>query len=211
MSIAALVSVSMSLPNIVINTSQPLEGADHEQRDADRVGFRIQLAILAGALREADRRVDDIAVDDRGLHVGCALSRREHGLEVERHARAVMSIVVAQSGGVVKSAAPSGQVLVVDDEVMIGEILHGVLGLAGYDVVSALDGREALQVAADQSFDLVLLDINMSVIDGWTVLAELLQTDADLPVVMVSAFTQQADATDRGARGLSRSRSIARR
>lgn len=33
-------------------------------------------------------------------------------------------------------------------------------------------------------------------------LAELLQTDADLPVVMVSAFAQQADATDRGARGL---------
>ena len=77
-----------------------------------------------------------------------------------------------------------GRVLVVYDEMVIGEILDGVLSTAGYDVVCAVGGREALRLADDQAFDLVLLDINMPGIDGWEVLAELQQTQADLPVGM---------------------------
>ncbi len=97
---------------------------------------------------------------------------------------------------------PGGRVLVVDDEVVIGEILDGVLSAAGYEVVCAIGGREALRLANDQTFDLVLLDINMPGIDGWEVLAELRQTHTDLPVIMVSGYAHHADAMERGARRL---------
>ncbi len=95
-----------------------------------------------------------------------------------------------------------GRVLVVDDEVIIGEILNSVLADAGYDVVAAVGGRRALTIAGSESFDLVLLDINMPGIDGWQVLDELLLSHPGLPVIMVSGYAQHAEATQRGARGL---------
>jgi CheY-like chemotaxis protein len=106
------------------------------------------------------------------------------------------------TGAVDAETRSSGRVLIVDDEVVIGEIMHRVLGDAGYDVVCAFGGPEALRVAAGQPFDLVLLDVNMPGLDGWHVLDELLRSDAGLPVIMVSGYAQQAEAEERGARGL---------
>ncbi|HJM88458.1 MAG TPA: PAS domain S-box protein [Dehalococcoidia bacterium] len=107
-----------------------------------------------------------------------------------------------RAGEVTEGRGAGARVLVVDDEVVIGEILDGVLGAEGYDVVCAVGGREGLRLADDQPFDLVLLDINMPGIDGWEVLAELHRKNADLPVIMVSGYAQQAEAEERGARAL---------
>ena len=87
------------------------------------------------------------------------------------------------------------RVLVVDDQEDIREMARLVLTGAGYEVVAASSGREALKLARESSFHLVLLDINMPEMDGWATL-RLLRADADhddLPVAMFSVKSEVRD------------------
>ena len=87
------------------------------------------------------------------------------------------------------------KVLVVDDDVGILELTQTVLAGAGYDVATAPSGTDALRVARENRFDLVLLDINMPEMDGWETL-RLIRADellVDLPVVMFSVKSEAWD------------------
>jgi DNA-binding response OmpR family regulator len=70
-----------------------------------------------------------------------------------------------------------------------------VLTGAGYEVATASSGREALRLARERTFDLVLLDINMPEMDGWATLRLLRADDAheDLPVAMFSVKSEVRD------------------
>jgi DNA-binding response OmpR family regulator len=80
-------------------------------------------------------------------------------------------------------------VLVVDDELDIRELCRVNLEFAGYDVLEAGDGIEALEVCRAEHPDLVFLDVMMPRLDGWAVLEALQQDDAtrDIPVVLLTA------------------------
>ena len=83
-------------------------------------------------------------------------------------------------------------VLVVDDNAMNRLILSRQLAQAGLRVVVAEDGRRALELVRSERFDLVLLDILMPEVDGYTVLTEM-KGDPDLrrlPVIVVSALDE---------------------
>jgi DNA-binding response OmpR family regulator len=87
------------------------------------------------------------------------------------------------------------KILVVDDEADILHFLELVLRERGYDVLTAANGRQAVELARDARPDLVLLDIMMPQMDGWEVL-KLLRVDdatATIPVAMVSARTDPKD------------------
>jgi DNA-binding response OmpR family regulator len=89
----------------------------------------------------------------------------------------------------------SRRVLVVDDQEDIREMARLVLTGAGYEVVTACSGREALVMVREASFHLMLLDINMPELDGWATL-RLLRADElhdDLPVAMFSVKSQVRD------------------
>lgn len=80
------------------------------------------------------------------------------------------------------------RILVVDDQQDIRELTASVLGGAGYDVRTLGCGADAVDLIAGESFDLVLLDINMPGMDGWETL-RLIRADelaGGLPVVMFS-------------------------
>jgi DNA-binding response OmpR family regulator len=78
------------------------------------------------------------------------------------------------------------RVLVVDDEPLVLELLETTLGLAGYDVVTAGDGVQALEQIRAASPDAVVLDINMPRLDGFGVLAALsAEAFPDPPRVLV--------------------------
>jgi DNA-binding response OmpR family regulator len=83
-------------------------------------------------------------------------------------------------------------VLVVDDEKMIRSLLKMSLQRMGYDVTTAEDGAEALDLFQTQQFDLVLLDILMPKVDGFTVCSELRQA-SDVPIVMLTALNRPDD------------------
>jgi len=87
------------------------------------------------------------------------------------------------------------KILITDDDPVIIELLQVNLEFEGYDVVSAGDGQEAVAKAAEHLPDLVILDIMMPRMDGWTARAELLKNPrtAEIPVIFLSARAQQAD------------------
>ena len=87
------------------------------------------------------------------------------------------------------------RVLVVDDQDDIREMARLVLESAGYSIVTASSGDEALRVAAGEPLDLVLLDIDMPGLDGWSTLRLLRADEAldDLPVAMFSVKSQVRD------------------
>lgn len=58
------------------------------------------------------------------------------------------------------------RILTVDDSAAMRQMVEVTLAAAGYDVQKAVDGREALQLAQSQAFDLVITDVNMPNMDG---------------------------------------------
>ena len=81
------------------------------------------------------------------------------------------------------------RVLVVDDEPDIRLLMRVTLQTAGHTVLEAGDGQAALESIRSDSFDLVLLDLRMPIVDGWAVLASLSEEGRtpDLPVIAISA------------------------
>lgn len=78
------------------------------------------------------------------------------------------------------------KVLVVDDERHIINILSIKLRVSGYDVLTALDGRVALELVDSGHPDIMLLDIIMPGMDGFEALKKL-RTFSDMPVIVLSA------------------------
>ena len=90
------------------------------------------------------------------------------------------------------------RLLVVDDEPDIVELLSASLRFAGYDVSSAGNGKEALELAKTFRPDLVLLDVMMPGMDGFSVLTRLRGEGHRVPVLFLTA----RDATEDKIRGL---------
>jgi two-component system nitrogen regulation response regulator NtrX len=81
-----------------------------------------------------------------------------------------------------------GTLLVVDDEPQILQTVTGILQDEGFEVLTAPDGETALKLAAEETPDLVLLDIALPGLDGLEVLSELKRRQPLLPVIMISAY-----------------------
>ncbi len=88
------------------------------------------------------------------------------------------------------------RLLVVDDEPHQREMLQGILGRAGFEVVTAGDGREACKELESATFDLVLTDQRMPVLDGLELLQEVRAQHPNLPVVLMTAFGSVATAVE---------------
>jgi DNA-binding response OmpR family regulator len=83
----------------------------------------------------------------------------------------------------------------VDDEIYIVHILDFSLGMEGYEVVTALDGEEALKKANETKPDLIVLDIMMPKMDGYET-CKALKSDAStkhIPVILLSAKGRNVD------------------
>ena len=88
-----------------------------------------------------------------------------------------------------------GRILVVDDEIYIVHILDFSLGMEGYEVVTALDGEQALEKARTEKPDLIVLDIMMPKLDGYET-CKRLKADPetkDVPVILLSAKGRNVD------------------
>ena len=90
------------------------------------------------------------------------------------------------------------RILVVDDDPTILELLVTRLELAGYQVVTARDGHEALKRVADVQPHAMILDVNMPRLDGFGVLRHLQSTGRirTLPVMVLTARYQASDVQE---------------
>jgi two-component system, OmpR family, response regulator PrrA len=91
------------------------------------------------------------------------------------------------------SAGGSPRVLVVDDDPDVLASLERGLRLSGFDVFTAVDGAEALRSATETRPDAIVLDINMPVLDGVSVVTALRAMDNDVPVCVLSARSSVDD------------------
>lgn len=85
-----------------------------------------------------------------------------------------------------------GKILVVDDEKAINDIIQYNLEGEGYEITSAYDGQECLDIFKSQRFDLIILDIMMPKLDGFSVLREIRKT-SQTPVIMLTAKQEEVD------------------
>ncbi len=87
------------------------------------------------------------------------------------------------------------KILVAEDDLASRELIREILEARGYEVVEVGDGQEAVQKIAEKKPDLVLLDIQMPLLDGFGVLRQLRQDSrfASLPVVAVTSYAMGGD------------------
>lgn len=84
------------------------------------------------------------------------------------------------------------KILIVEDDLSIQALLHDFIQEAGYDVVLAADGVEALAEFSKQQFDMLLLDIMLPKIDGYGV-CEVIRQKSDLPIIMLTALDSEQE------------------
>jgi len=87
------------------------------------------------------------------------------------------------------------RILLVEDNEMNRDMLSRRLIRRGYDVILAQDGKEALDAAAAQKPDLILMDMSLPVLDGWEATRRLKEdlTTAHIPVVALTAHALSND------------------
>lgn len=88
------------------------------------------------------------------------------------------------------------RILVVDDEESIREFFEIMLKREGYEVISSVNGREALEALKKRHVDLVISDIQMPEMSGLELLSKIRETDPDMAVIMITAFGSTETAVE---------------
>lgn len=98
----------------------------------------------------------------------------------------------------------SNRILVVDDELSLAETLRDLLVFHGYTVEIAQNGMQAREYLDKTSFDLVVSDIRMPMMDGMQLLNHINQNHRGTPVILISGFSDYDESTvsQKGAKGL---------
>ncbi len=84
-------------------------------------------------------------------------------------------------------------ILVVEDDASTRAMLEGILGAAGYTVVVAVDGTDALRTLGRRRFDLMISDVQMPRLDGFTLLDAMNRDGLVVPTVFVTSGTGHED------------------
>ena len=87
------------------------------------------------------------------------------------------------------------RILIADDNPMNRDVLQARLAVHGYEILTAADGREALDIGRTAQPDLILLDVMMPELDGFEVCRRL-KADPSLPFIPVIMVTARSDSSD---------------
>ena len=87
------------------------------------------------------------------------------------------------------------KILVIDDDIAINELIKINLELQGYEVKQAFNGTEGFALAKQEAPELIVLDVMMPEVDGYTVAQRIRQCDgiSDTPIIMLTALSQLND------------------
>jgi DNA-binding response OmpR family regulator len=88
-------------------------------------------------------------------------------------------------------------ILVADDEEDLRELVSYRLSRSGYEVVEAVDGQEAFELATERTPDLMVLDVMMPRLDGYELTRRVREEDSlrSVPVILLTARSQESDVS----------------
>ena len=89
------------------------------------------------------------------------------------------------------------RILLADDEPSIRRLYQQMLEGNGYDIVAAIDGKEALERVTNESFDLMILDLNMPILDGFEVMTKMKEAGKKTPVIVMTGHFPEEVVEDR--------------
>ena len=81
------------------------------------------------------------------------------------------------------------EILVIDDEPVIGELLRASLEMCGYRITTTTSSRQGLELVAARRFDLIFLDLVMPELDGSEVFRRIREMDRDTTVAIITAYS----------------------
>ena len=85
------------------------------------------------------------------------------------------------------------KILLVEDDIMLNEMITEYLASTGHAITSAKSGNESLKILNEQKFDLLILDINLPDIDGFTILENMHEQKRMIPTIYISALIDIED------------------
>ncbi|RYE36828.1 MAG: response regulator, partial [Sphingobacteriales bacterium] len=85
------------------------------------------------------------------------------------------------------------RILLAEDEPFLGKVVKESLEKQGYEVVLVPDGKKALEFFNNEKFDICILDVMMPYKDGFTLAAQIRQSDSEIPMMFLTA---KADIND---------------
>ncbi len=85
------------------------------------------------------------------------------------------------------------KILIIEDEKPMAKALELKLNHAGFDAMAVFNGEEGIAELSSKSYDLVLLDLVMPKMDGFSVLKELQKLNISTPVIILSNLSQEDD------------------
>ena len=90
------------------------------------------------------------------------------------------------------------RILIAEDEPDIRELIRLALQFNGFEVISASDGAEAVELASNNSFDLIMLDVRMPRLTGYEACRQLRKMEAtkEVPIIFLSAKGQEAEVDE---------------
>ncbi len=117
--------------------------------------------------------------------------RRELRIDPDTETKALQREILqirAQRGEEAKKAEGRRTVLVVEDNVLSRELMNAVLKSAGYSVVLAKDGAEALMSVGRETVDLLVIDVDLPYIDGHSLLQAMHENGVSVPAIFISGL-----------------------
>ena len=120
--------------------------------------------------------------------------KRELGIEPDPETKALHRDIVQRRAKATATAAPAESqearqsILIVEDNVLNRELTQALLKNAGYNVITARDGAEALMLLGREKVDLLLLDIDLPFIDGHSLLQAAKENGVDVPAIFMSGL-----------------------
>jgi DNA-binding response OmpR family regulator len=87
----------------------------------------------------------------------------------------------------------NGIILLVEDDKNLGIVIRDFLEMSNYQVILKENGKEGLEEFKKRSYDLILLDIMLPILDGFTVAEEIRKNDCEIPLIFMTAKSMKED------------------